>query len=657
MSAAPTRPDSDADAQPGSGSGNCVSVLQPMVRIGVTGHRDLADEAAVSKLVIDGVRTVLQIMDAAIRPKGIHRITRPSAAPVGYQIVSPLAEGADRIAADLIFCDDPDLSARPRELVVPLPFSLNFYRGSDGQRGSDCSDAASRAQFDRLQRVACWTRTLNTRDPSDQEEREVGYHEVGKFVTAHSDVLLALWDGSDNQTKGGTAAIVWLALRRGVPVVWVPVTRRGLSEAGTPSDAIAECRLLFEAEAWGGSLEGLPRAQRIERAAQSSALLTSPMAARVLRSPRRAVEPDEEPLVERLKRLEELERFAGTRPGPRSATDRPPAAEDLSAESTTAAYTSQLLANAAQWIEVPYARADGLAKAYQSRLRHISIGVYAAAATAVALGAFAAILFPYGGNWRLPVIFEALVLVVMLVLQSLDVRRTWRDRWVEYRAMAECMRVRHYLALVTPKLPTGLDFDHMARPSSWSAGPSPAQWFAPTLERLWERRPDVDRSRLSFVQLRDYVVADWVQGQIEYHKRARDSHMRLERIFQRVIRIVLYATLLAVVLHAIRGYAPAFLGRTTGRRDLIAALLAFLAIVLTSVAAAFTGYSGQQRHGFHHARFRRMATELAGISAVLQEANSLEELKRSIGEVSRVMMGETTDWFQDMLDQILESPT
>jgi hypothetical protein len=660
MAAASTTPDSDTGRKPGTAPENCAGVLQPIIRFGVTGHRDLADATAARNLVIEGISAVLRTLDTAIRPRKILQLVLPSSVSVGYQVVSPLAEGADRVAADSVFSDDPGLSARPRELVVPLPFPVNFYRGSDGQPGSDCSDAASQAEFDRLQSAACWTRPLQSSDPSTQQARDAGYHEVGKFVVDRSDVLLALWDGSDNESKGGTAAIVRLALRRGVPVIWVPVTRRSRPEAGAPSDAITECRLLFGAETRGRSPEKRSRAEILARARGASLSLTSPMATRMLRGHRQAAQPEQELVVERLKRMQELTRFAAPRSGWRSATERLAASEDFSAPQTPtpgAAYTSQLLADAGQWIGAPYARADGLAKAYQSRLRHISIGVYAAAATAVALGAFAAILFPYGGNWRLPVIVEALVLVALLILQSLDVRTTWRDRWVEYRAMAECMRVGHYLALVTPKLSTGLDFNRMARPSSWSSEPTPAPWFAPALERLWDRRPDVDLSKLSFPQLRDYLVTDWVQGQIKYHRWRRDSHRRWNRSFAWVVRIILFATLLAVGLHALREYVPAFLGRTAGSRDLTAALLAFLTIVLTSLAAAFNGYSGQQRHGFHHARFRRMATELTNICAGLQEATSFDELRRGIAEVSRVTLGETTDWFQDMRDQILDSPT
>ena len=71
---------------------------------------------------------------------------RPTA--LGYRIVSPLAEGADRVMASLVLSSDEGLACRVRELVVPLPFSLDYYRGPDGRPGSDCLDARSQAEFD-----------------------------------------------------------------------------------------------------------------------------------------------------------------------------------------------------------------------------------------------------------------------------------------------------------------------------------------------------------------------------------------------------------------------------------------------------------------------------------------------------------------------------
>jgi hypothetical protein len=648
MAAAQATPESAAGLQLSSGPENCADIMRPIVRLGVSGHRDLADTAAACDLVIQAIGVVLRILDIAIRPRGILRFAQPPAVSVGYQVISPLAEGADRVVADSVLSADPDLSARPRELVVPLPFSLHSYRGTDGHPGSDCSDAASQAEFDRLRSAACWTRPLDDSAPSDQAERDAGYREVGRFVVMHSDVLIALWDGSDNQSKVGTAATVRLALRRGIPVVWIPVTRRGRPEAGTPSDAITEPRLLLDAETWDSGPDGsLPPI--LQRAVESSLSLASPMAARVLGGHRRAQLPLQELVVERLRRTQELEWAAS------ADLSAPPAAG--AGADAGAGYTSQLIAYTARWIEEPYARADSLAKKYQRRLRYLTIGVYAAAATAVALGAFAAILFPYGGNWRLAVIFEALVLVALLTVQWLDLRTTCRDRWVAYRAMTEYMRVGRYLALVTPELSTALDFNRVARPGSWSSEPSLTPWFAPALQRLWDRWPDVDPAKLDVGLLSSHLVHDWIDAQIDYHQRRRDTHRRWDRYLTRAIRLTLFATVLAVMLHAIRDYAPAFLGRSTGSRDLIAVLLAFLTIVLTSIAAAFNGYSGQQRHSFHHARFRRMATELIHIRGAIERATTIDELRHGAEKVRRVTLGETTDWFEDMRDQLIDSPT
>jgi hypothetical protein len=666
MTGAGTTPVSDSGSYPGTRLANCAGVLQPIVRFGVTGHRDLTDPAGASSMVIGAMGVVLRTLDAAIRPKGILHVVPPPATPIGYQIVSPLAEGADRVVASSVLTNDPGLSARPRELVVPLPFPLKFYRGSEGQPGSDCSDAASQAEFDRLRGAACWTRPLHAYDPSSQRQREAGYREVGKFVVAHSDVLFALWDGFDNGLEGGTAAIVDLALSRGVPVIWVPVTRQAEPDGEVPSDGITELRLLLGGEI-AASHATVGRTERLKRAADSSLTLTSPLAALVLGGHRQAQQPLQELVVERLKRLQELQRSAVQRPAmQQSAVHRPAMSNDqrlatdhgLSPEpAADASSASRLLTATAQWIEAPYAQADNLAKRYQRQLRILTIGVYAAAATAVALGAFAAILFPYGGNWRLPVIFEALVLVTLLTVQWLDFRKICRDRWVAYREMTEYMRVGRYLALVTPHLSTGLDFNRVVRLSSWSSEPSLTPWFAPALERLWHRRPDIHLTDRDVTWLRDYIVTEWIDGQISYHEWRRETHWRWDRILKWAIRITLFATVLAVALHAVREYFPAFLGRTIGPRDLIAVVLAFLTIVLTSVAAAFNGYAGQQRHSYHHARFRRMAKELTSIRGLLLEATSIDQLRQNIGEVRRVTLGETTDWFEDMRDQLLDSPT
>ena len=254
----------------------------------------------------------------------------------------------------------------------------------------------------------------------------------------------------------------------------------------------------------------------LQLAVESSVELGSPPATAALVAHRKARQPVQELLVERLARLDEMRRYA-------ASSDQ--AQQDLAAQAAEPSAASDsgpdaagsVLASTSSWIEPPYLVADGLAGRYQFRLRVLTIGVYAAAAAAVGLGALAAILFPFGGNWNLAVVFEAVVLVALLTVQWLDLRKICRDRWVAFRAMSEYMRIGRYLALVSPKTATGLDFNRVVRLNSWSSEPSLTPWFAPVLERLWDRRPDVRLSDNDVSRLREYILTDWVDGQIKYH--------------------------------------------------------------------------------------------------------------------------------------------
>ena len=85
--------------------------------------------------------------------------------------------------------------------------------------------------------------------------------------------------------------------------------------------------------------------------------------------------------------------------------------------------------------------------------------------------------------------------------------------------------------------------------------------------------------------------------------------------------------------------------------------LAFLSIALTSIAAAFNGYSGLQRHSYHALRFSRMDKELKDVKASLCRATTIAQLEDQLRVVRRMMLGETTDWYEGMEQQLIESPT
>lgn len=160
------------------------------LRVGVSGHRRLADPAGVA----DDVDRALDGLDGG---------------PARLVAVSSLAEGADRVVAERVLARSGGLEA-----VLPLP--VEDY-------AADFDDPATRQEYDALLARAD-TVTVVPADPGDAS-REAAYARAGTAVLDRCDVLLALWDGLPARGRGGTAEVVAQARATGRPVVVVPVAR------------------------------------------------------------------------------------------------------------------------------------------------------------------------------------------------------------------------------------------------------------------------------------------------------------------------------------------------------------------------------------------------------------------------------------------------
>ena len=164
------------------------------MNVGVTGHR------------WNRLRhTDLEALRASVRG-ALERLAQ-SAPGQPMRIVSPLAEGADRIVAE-------EAEALGWQLQSALPFPQADYE-------KDFATEDSRREFRRLLESSARVDELRgSRDSKDS--RDSAYSAVGRLVLDSCDVLLAVWDGADARGEGGTAQIVREAGERGVPVVWIP---------------------------------------------------------------------------------------------------------------------------------------------------------------------------------------------------------------------------------------------------------------------------------------------------------------------------------------------------------------------------------------------------------------------------------------------------
>jgi len=163
--------------------------LIPLV-VGITGHRTIAPgfESELEREVL-----------------GLLRSLRSLAAPSPLVVLTPLAKGADRIAARAALSLREEIGNGVR-VLVPLPFPESEY-----ERDFTASDDL--AEFRSLRARCQGVYQLRPRvssNPADPGDRPLDYLRLGLQIVRQSHVVIALWNGDppDPGAIGGTGDIV-----------------------------------------------------------------------------------------------------------------------------------------------------------------------------------------------------------------------------------------------------------------------------------------------------------------------------------------------------------------------------------------------------------------------------------------------------------------
>lgn len=175
---------------------------RPILRVGIVGHRSFPD-GGVADIAVTARRVMSDIARAVSRLVSEMPGHNAEAPPL-LQLVSPLAEGADRIGAHAA-------RALKWQLMAPLPFRQDIYENDfPGTVG----------EFRELLAVARDSGGVVELD-SARESAERAYLAVGRFVLRNCDLLLAIWNGAPARGTGGTAEIVAEAGAIGLPVLQI----------------------------------------------------------------------------------------------------------------------------------------------------------------------------------------------------------------------------------------------------------------------------------------------------------------------------------------------------------------------------------------------------------------------------------------------------
>lgn len=128
-----------------------------------------------------------------------------------FHLLTPLAEGADRLTAEVALASGIDL-------FVPLPMAQAEYE-------RDFATTKSLEEFRALLAMAKSRWEIPNAGKAGANARTRQYAEVGELIARDSHVLILLWDGEQNRKVGGTS---WVRMRREYRVRENAATRPGV---------------------------------------------------------------------------------------------------------------------------------------------------------------------------------------------------------------------------------------------------------------------------------------------------------------------------------------------------------------------------------------------------------------------------------------------
>jgi hypothetical protein len=550
----------------------------------VTGHRRLPDEEALAEQVRRALQRTRELLPSS------------PYTPVLFTIISPLAEGADRLVAREV------LKSEGADLEVPLPLPREEYL-------RDFQSDESKREFDAL-----LSRAREVTELGPSESREKAYESVGHHVVDRCDVLIALWDGEPSRGQGGTAEIVEYARTREEQQQPNIRPRRGLWKV-------------------------VENAAGFIRRYGSFGLKPSPRDTRRSRVPIFWISTKgRQELVEELGDDFKATPFRLLDEYNRAKMTQVDMEQQLSEHRRQLSVAGQRLDTSAlplkvisDWVAPFYVRADLLARRCQNWYYILSNALFLLAAAAVAAIASQVVLAPD----RLELVWIEVVLMLG-VLVMVGAGRLWHfyDRWISYRFLAERFRSAYFLALA------GLRGHREASLEHARLGHTSEEWLRWAFGEVWSQRPQVELPPSSVEDLRQFLAEAWVGDQANFHRSAHDKyrfrHLRLSRITE----FLFGSTILAAVLHALGVGERGSVGSLS-----LSDVLSLLAISLPAVGAAVSGILAEREYMRNSGRYGEMVGQLEAARRRMEAGQDLEAVRAAAVEAENLMLQENRDWF------------
>jgi len=553
--------------------------------IGVTSHRDVTaqEEAGVRGLVREFLETLAREFPG-----------------LPLTVLSALAQGGDQVVAEEALA----LGAR---LIVVLPMPSAEYV-------LDFADLASRERFEALRAAAevidvsaIGGNSLdNAANGLIGNDRDRHYAHAGVYISSHCHILLTIWDGKQSDRVGGTAQSVRYHLAGIKPSSMErPRFHVGYSPLGSDIE-----RLAFHVVCSRDGHDGAPL------------LPLQPLQTYWLTGERNLAGTGQMP-AEFHTTFAHIEEFNADGAKYRAQIDAKTHAR--------AARNGNVATAPVCAIDCLFQAADWLAIHFQRRVLFSMRATY----TLAAMMGIAFLCYS-----ELPaqdyMIFVFLALFVIGVsLSVLARRRGWHRKYLDYRALAEGLRVQSYWRRAGLSVTGDSEFahDNFLQKQDVELG-----WIRNVMRSAGldaELRPGrADAHAL------EQVIAEWVgesgkSGQLHYYERRVAQRTRLHRITETLGAISLWLGIgISVFLAAF------FLRLSQDTKTILVAIMAIVSI-LAAVRAAYA-YRKADKELIKQYRF--MCRIFAGARSALdrtREPGEQREILRALGEAA---LAEHAEW-------------
>jgi hypothetical protein len=578
-------------------------------RVGITGARRLPAHAepglrtAVSQ-VLTTISQTLHMLAADPRARNIYAAKDDTISKVELRLVSPLAEGSDRLVAE-------EALRAGYALLAPLPFSQQEYEKDFPETRDAFRTLLRRAEVLEL-------------DGGRGDDQNASYAEVGRFVVRNCDLLIAIWDGQREKGQGSTAEIVRFAAQAGLPVWWIEISGADEPRLIVRTADLRHTDRAFSGEAaWAALLAYLEQSALPPTVADEKGFGVFEHISHKLRLAHdRSHSPISAFLAERplAKRLPwEVFGMLMNLIAPSVSGER-------------AVFPSATTATE-RWWENLYEAADRLSLAYGDRYRSsyvVIVGLAAAIVVAAAVGA------EVGSYAFVIVVIEIAMFGAIIGLVIANHLHRWQERWISYRLLAELCRKQRILSSVGRSLP-GSDVDRLTIEADRREHPPREAWVAWYFAAAMRAAPfpaaNSALAKARAVELGEALVKE----QLAYH---RTRHARNLAAGQRIGALSEVLFLLALI------GSLAKLALLTADHAEAVRVIAVLGACMSAASAAFVAIRA-------YSEFSLLARQSARMQGLLGEAAAdLDgiDIDRPLAsrDIGRALFGMTTLMMQDV---------